>query len=181
MNHAQRNRPLTAADGLYFRAATPEDRPFIVDTWAESYKFAHAAGLIPMPHFQLVYRNALNWILDRPGTEVVMAVGPEDVLIGWIGVDRKPQVQNRTRRRGPSGRVQWVEEIGPAGVPLVLFVYVKTPFREMGIGRQLFEAAGVTLEDRFLYASKLVDTADRVKKHAPLAQWAPLAARFPKV
>lgn len=165
--------------GVYFRAALPDDRAFVIDSWVESYKHAHAAGLIPMHMYQRVYRESFNWILSRPNTETIVGVGPEDVLLGWIGVDRVPLVTRRDRRR-VDGRVVWVEELVPSPVPLVLFAYVKDAFRGMGIGRQLFAAAGIDLDERFLYASKLSDTRELVLKHAPHAHWAPIAARFGK-
>ena len=159
------------------RPAVPEDRAFIVDSWVESYRHCHAAGLIPMPHYNGVYRAAVNWLLDRPGVAVTVAVD-DDMILGWVAVEADPVVPVRRRVR-TDGRMQWTEQLESAGCPMVLYCFVKDAFRRHGIARALFAAAKVDLGARFLYASK-TPAADRLKDKFPHARWDPLAARFPK-
>jgi len=156
-----------------FRVAAPDDRAFIVDSWVEGYRHCHAAGLIPMPHYQRVYREACNWMLDRPGVTVTIAES-DGTLLGWIAVEQGVVVPTHHRDGG-----KWQDSLEPANCPMVLYAFVKDPYRRHGIGRALFAAGGVDLASPFLYASK-TPTSDRLRDKAPFAKWNPLAARFAK-
>jgi GNAT superfamily N-acetyltransferase len=161
------------------RLAGPADRAFIVDSWVESYRHAHAAGAIPMPHYQRVYRDAANWFLDQPGCVATVAE-LDGMLAGFIAAQTDAQVMAHQRKR-VGGRLQWVDELAPAGCPFVLYLYVKDAFRHHGIGLALMAAAGARPDSRFLYMSK-TPMGDRfLKKHGfAYGSWRPLDARFPK-
>jgi GNAT superfamily N-acetyltransferase len=161
---------------LAYRPAVAADRAFIVDSWVESFRHAHAAGQIPMPHYQDVYRAAANWFLDQPGCEATVA-DMGGMLAGWVAVQHDARLMEHVRKR-VDGELKWVDELAPAGCPLVLYVYTKDAFRRHGIARGLFAAARIDLTGRFLYAAKNA-TSDRLRHLAPMARWEPLAARFP--
>ena len=167
-------------DGLTVRPVAADDLAFVVDSWVESYRHAHAAGLIPMPHYQRVYREAVTWMLERPGVAVHVAVGPEDVLCGFAAVETGAPVLV-SRRARVAGQLQWVEQPEPSPHPFVLYLYVKASFRGRGIACELLDAAGVDRQGRYLYASKTPEGSAWVEKHAPLGKWSPLVARFPKM
>lgn len=134
--------------------------PFIVDTFVDSYRTAHAAGLIPMDVWRPLMRDCWRRILSRPGVRVVVAYVPGETsrqadLYGWIAVEDGHQR------------------------PFVLYVYVKADYRREGIARRLFEAAGIDLARPFDYAAKTGAVTRLRSKFSAAAQWRPLQARFP--
>jgi len=171
-------------DVIDYRRSVDADRPLVVGFWIESYRTAHAAGLIPMHQYHDVYREAVTWVLERPGVETWVAFKPGEEagfdLYGWIAVERDVMVPKRVRRR-VEGRMQWVEELVQAECPLVHYVFVKESFRRRGIGRGLFVAAGVDLRTRFLFTCKTALSSELEQRLAPEAAWRPLVARYPKI
>lgn len=171
------------SDGaLAFRPAEERDMGLVLDSWVDSYRTSHAAGMIPMPLYRKTYLDAVRWVLKRPGVSVTVAYKPgEDVgsdLYGWIAVEHGAMGVVSARKR-VDGRMQWVEELEPINCPYVLYAYVRDPYRRMGVGRALFEAAGVNLAERFLYACK-TGVVTQLQRQAPLASWSPLIVRYPK-
>jgi GNAT superfamily N-acetyltransferase len=140
---------------IAYRKATAADMPFVVDSFLESFRTAHAGGLIVMSDWKPVMRRQLALMLSRPGSEVWVAYHPgEDVadLYGWIALWRAER-------------------------PLVLYVYVKQAYRRLGVARGLFGAAGIDLEGPFDYAAKTGVVTSLAPK-MPRARWNPLRARF---
>lgn len=162
-----------------YRAAQPEDTAFIVDAWVESYRHAHAAGLIPMPHWQRVMRDAANWFLGQPGVQVVVAE-LDGMLAGFVAADKQATTGVRERKRVSSGEVRWVGERRP--VTSVLYLYVKDAFRHHGIGVALMAAVGVYPgSGLFTYASKTEQGSEFLRRHGFVeGLWKPVEARFPK-
>lgn len=145
---------------LAFRPAGALDRAFVLDSWLDSFRTAHAAGLIAMDDWRDVMGPQLAKMLRRPGVAVVVAYRPgeEDSradLYGWAAV-----------------------ELRGAEPPLVLYVYVKHAYRRLGIGRRLLEHAGVDLAREWHYAAK-TGVVTRLASKIPRAKWTPLAARHP--
>ena len=143
---------------LAFRRAEEPDRPFIVDSWLESYRTAHAAGLIAMEDWRSVMGAQFERVLARPRVETFVAHHPGEVdhvadLYGWIAVERGHTL------------------------PYVLYVYVKQPYRRMGIARGLFGAAGVKPDAPFHHACKTAVLSD-LKTKIPFARFSPLAVRY---
>jgi len=169
------------SDGLTFRQGEERDLPFVEDAFVSSYRTAHAAGLVPMPYWEEQARRNWRWVLARPGVEVIVACHPTEGqesrtdIYGFIVLERDVWIPTRLRRDG-----QWVEELAPAGCPVVHFVYCKAAYRRHGIGRLLFKAARVDLSGRFIASCKTGLSSQLEKKCAPFVVFNPLPARYAK-
>jgi GNAT superfamily N-acetyltransferase len=140
---------------LAFRKATAADMAFVVDSFIDSYRTSHAAGLIVMTDWRAVMVRQLALMFQRPGVEAVVAYHPEaesSDLYGWLAVEHGTP-------------------------PLVLYVYVKQPYRRMGIAKALLEHVGISPEARFDYAAK-TGVVTKLAPKMPNARWNPLRARF---
>ena len=175
------------------RLATAKDIGFVVKTWLDSYRASHSAGLLSLsPHvesceacagpvdygYAAVMRRIVQRILARPGVSVWVAANPRALppndLHGWLVAEKEANVPVY---RPP--RYQLEVQVSPD--PLVHYVYVKKIYRELGLARALFQAAGVDPRKRFLYTchtslSVAVEKAGKV----PRSEWAPMSARFTK-
>jgi hypothetical protein len=165
---------------LSYRPAEGEsDFRFVVETWLDTYRDAHAAGLIQWDDWFTVMRPQLIKVLSRPGVETFVAawVGEEPGLAdlaGWISVERGYSIP-LTRSSGSRHRREMVE----CPEPLVHFVYVKAGYRRGGVARGLFRAAGVDPLGPFRYTCKtglVTELASRI----PYSKWCPLIARHPR-
>lgn len=142
---------------LAYRSATESDRAFVVDSLVSSFRTAHAAGLIAMDDWRDVMERQVVKLLERPGVVVTVACRPgeEDTgadVYGWIAVEQGEP-------------------------PLVLYCYVKQPYRRLGMARGLFRAAGVDPAQPFEFAAKTAVVSKLLGK-IPRAKWHPLRARF---
>jgi hypothetical protein len=151
--------------------------PLVVATFVESYRTSRSAGLIAMEDWQAVMEPQVKKVLARDGVTVHVACHPGETdrradLYGWIAVERgyvaaEPEVAN-----GRHGH-----RLVPCDVPLVLYVYVKSPFRKLGIARGLFGAAGIGA--RWNYACR-TSVVTKLAAKMREAEWLHLVARFPK-
>jgi hypothetical protein len=144
---------------LAYRSARPADLHFIEETFLDSFRLAHSAGLIAIEEWKEIMSRQWRRLISRPGVEMVVAYHPGDVepradLYGWIAVER-------------SGTY-----------PFLLYVYVKQPYRRMRIGRGLLLSVGLGPEVEFEYAAK-TPVVTRLTYKFPRATWNPLRARFP--
>lgn len=155
---------------LAFRpAANDADMTFVVESFLTSQRTSYSAGLIMMDDWFDVMRPQFMKALTRTGMRTIVAYEKNDpeFIYGWIAADPDEQrVEERDRS------IRW----WPA---LVLYVYVKAPYRKEGIARALFEAVGVDPQKPFLYACN-TQTASRLASKVPLARFHPLVARFAK-
>lgn len=121
----------TLTDGatvLEVRQAGPADVPFIIDTWARSYRNALAklAGVEDLDEFPGRAGQAMTdglYLRIRTTVQrvpVLVAVAPEDpaAVLGYV-----------------------VAEVTTSG-PCVHYVYVAHPVRRLGVATGLLEAAG---------------------------------------
>lgn len=170
--------PEVQVSRLIYRRAQPPDRRFIVESWLDSYKDSHTAGLIPMESWYSTMRPIIQDILDRPGVTAHVAAwagessGAAD-LAGWCAVERGFLVQVRARRFR-----RYVKRLVVCQEPLVLYVLVKQPYRRTGIARALFAAAGVDPEQPFRYACR-TGVLSKLKAKVPHATWEPMVVRYP--
>lgn len=144
---------------IAYRRATREDMAFVVDSFLESFRTAHSAGLICMDDWRVVMTRQLSLLLARTGVEIHVAYHPGDTdhvadLFGWIAVERAEPT------------------------PFVLYCYVKQSYRRMGIGRALLSAAGLEPTGSWEYAAK-TGIVTKLATKMPNARWDPLRARFP--
>jgi hypothetical protein len=147
------------------RAAKASDSAFILDAWVESFRESHSAGVIPMPMYRRVYKEAIAWLLARDGMELLVACNPldEDQVFGFLA--HELGVIDRATHRD---------------IPALHYLFVKQPFRRLGIARQLLAASAVNTAQPF-YASFKTAVATELARSKRLAvKWNPLFARFPK-
>ena len=190
---------------IVIRRATATDREFVLKSWADNYKMSHNAGPLPVKSFW-VYEDCptcggnvpvdrsywptmmavLGELLARPGIEVHVAAVPDeappDDIYGWIAIERDVWAPKRQRVDG------WTEEVmAPLEQALVHYVFVKQGFREHGVARRLFAAAGVDRAKTFFYSFSTA-TAAAAAKHRKAdgtllladARFDPRLSRFPK-
>lgn len=100
-------------EGVAFRTFTAADEPFVFHAWLEGY-WPHFPGNVVMgkPEWQLLYHRVVERILadENVRTIVAHAEGNADGLLGFACSE-------------PTVALHWL--------------YVKHPFRRMGIGRAL--------------------------------------------
>jgi hypothetical protein len=135
-----------------YRRATDEDRIFIDYGWLDSYRWAHAAGMIHMDDWRDVMLPQIARVHKRPKVITMVAAEP-DALVGFMTAEPHNEP------------------------PLVFYVYVKEQYRRAGIARGLFRAIGIDPRERFVYACKTAVVTDLVSK-APRSRFDPYAARF---
>ena len=135
-----------------YRLAAEGDRIFVDYGWLDSYRWAHAAGMIHMDDWRDVMLPQIARVRNRPRTITLIAEEP-GALAGFITCD-------------PSN-----------DPPLVFYVYVKEQYRRAGIARGLFREAGIDPNERFVYACKTAVISELTRK-MPRARFDPYAARF---
>jgi GNAT superfamily N-acetyltransferase len=141
---------------LAFRLAEPADMRLVLSSWLSAYRTAHAAGLIQMRDWSAVMRPQLEAVLSRPGCLVTVASDPDETdrsadLYGWIAAEAGPD-------------------------PFVHFVYVKQSYRNQGLARALFTAAGIDPAERFEHSCRTAIVA-RLRSKIPRARFNPIRAR----
>lgn len=180
---------------LKIRRADERDLRLVVGNWVDSYRKAHAAGLIAMEDWDAVMEPQVRKLLARPNVDVLVAYHPDETdrrhdLYGWIAVEHDYLVVVREREFGSRG--QWVDKTVAGWCPLLHYCYVKSTYRRRGVARALFKAAHVDPLGEFIYTCKTGvvarltaathDDAGRFVSppKLPRARWNPLIARFPK-
>jgi GNAT superfamily N-acetyltransferase len=135
---------------------------FVRDSWLESFRTTHGAGLVPMSRYFAVYREVLSELMARHGTEVIVAFKPgelpPDDLYGYIALERGYPHPKRGQ-----------------AVDLVHYLFVKQAYRGLGVGRSLVEVA--KLRWPWMYTA-LTPNGQRFKSHYPGVVFDPLAARY---
>lgn len=138
------------------RPGCQDDRVFVIDAWLQSYRTAHAAGLISMDTWSVVMWPQLERILDRPGVEIHVAcedsAPPGADIYGFLVCDRT---------KAP---------------PVVHYIYCKAPYRRCGIATGLCRATGLDLAAPFVYVCRTA-LVSRLRHKIPRARFDPLCAR----
>jgi GNAT superfamily N-acetyltransferase len=166
---------------IRYRTATEADRALVLDSWVDSYKFSHAAGLVHLDDWDEVMTRQVNRVLDREGVMVWVAADSDFAqakadILGWICIERDFDVSTSVWRNGKREKV-----IEPSECPLVHFCYVRQPYRGSGVARALFKAARIDPAARFLYTcNTAAATKIRAAGKIPDSHWSPLIARHPK-
>jgi GNAT superfamily N-acetyltransferase len=143
---------------LAYRRATGDDLHFVEESFLDSFRTCHTAGLISMDEWHDVMAPQWRRLMARPRMEVAVAYHPGETdhradLYGWLAVERGHER------------------------PYVLYCYVKQPYRRMGVARGLFAYAGID-GDLFDFAAN-TGAVSRVRPKIPRARFRPLIARFP--
>jgi len=170
---------------LAHRDAIPSDLEFIRYTWAASYKFSHFAGPTPMGKYrERMHEDIQEW-LCRQGVVALVAHKPgelpPDDAYGWVVAERDVvapmDVWDNGRREA-----RWKA----LPQPLLHYVYVKQPYRRLGVARGLLSAVGDDC-DRVIYHTfstavvpKIQAERRRQRLHPLALRFEPLIVRFPK-
>lgn len=133
------------------------DRAFLVSTWSRSFKLSHSAGLISSESWPSVMHPELERILDRDGARAVIACekNDPDYFYGWIAGDTSERI------------------------PVLMYVYVKEPYRRTGVARRLFTAIGIDPSQYFVYVCRGPSYRQLAGKITH-ARYNPNEVRFPR-
>lgn len=104
-----------------------EDKEFVYSTWLRNYKHSsYFAKRVKPAVFFRGHQAIIDHLSRKPTFRVLVACNKEDPtqILGYLACERFD-----------------------AGNPTVHFVYVKGAFRKMGIARQLFETASISLDE----------------------------------
>lgn len=101
---------------LEFDAPTAEEFPLVFDAWAESFRKSPWAGCIPNRLYDEVARTAIAELIDR-GARVRVAVIPLP----------------------DGGRRVLGYSVTEPGHRVLHWLYVKQPYRGVGVGRRILE------------------------------------------
>jgi len=111
-------------DALTLRALDPSDLAFIFNSWLKSYRDSSFGKSISNPMYFRQHHHVIDKLIGR--TEIILAVNQDDPkqIYGYVCMER----------RGP--------------IPILHYLYVKQPYRKLGIARQLF---ALLPDDPFIY------------------------------
>lgn len=135
--------------------ATAAHRAFICNAWVESFRDAHAAGVIGDDRWRGVFWPEVERMMVRRDSVTLVGVdqGTRDTYYGFVCAD-------------------------PTDAYL-FYVYVKEAYRRLGYARALLSAVGLDVARPFRYACR-TRTAPRLERVWPLAQWDPVGVRYEK-
>ena len=164
---------------IAYRLATPDDIPFVVSSWVESYRDSHSAGMISMDRWEDVMVPEVQRVLSRPGVSIHVAYHPGETdarsdIYGWLAVERDFEVPEKVQIRG-----RWERRLVKSEAPLLHYLYVKNVYRLSGVARGLFKTAGIDPSKRFYFTCR-TGVVKKLEGKVPQAEWSPLIARFSK-
>jgi hypothetical protein len=146
---------------IVYRSMAEKDFPFVLSSWAESFRGSHYAGVLPFETYFEQHRQHLTSILNRKNVRCLVAVNPQEA-------EEKYEIYGYL-----------VHELGHKD-PVVHWVYVKHGVRENGVTKYLFNAAGIDPGHRFIYSFKTGDAIRVIRKRNLIARFDPWYAREDK-
>lgn len=116
---------------VVIRPMRPADDALVYDSWVESFRLAHAAGVIPMDMYRTIYREVVSRILALPTVAVAVLCMADDLdqVLGYL-----------------------VHQSGSP--PTLHYVFVKEPFRRAKVATLLASHAGIVTSQPFGYSFK---------------------------
>lgn len=101
------------------REATSNEHQFVFNSWLKSYKDSYFAMDIPAHVYYQEHHNIVKGLIER--SKVLLAVNQDDddQILGFVVFE--------------PGRISFT--------PVIHYMYVKSPFRYLGVGTELFEEA----------------------------------------
>lgn len=163
---------------LYRHARTDGDMNFAVESMLSSYRHSTTAGPIPFDLWFDTMRPVIKALMARPKMQTWVAqwvgakAGIAD-LAGFVSLERGYLVQRKAQRF-----MQTATRLVVCPDPIILYVYVKRPYRMDGIARGLMAAAGVDLTRTVRYAVETY-VVDCLKEKIPKLKRDARALRFP--
>lgn len=129
------------------------DEPWVIATWLDSYRASRSAGLI-LDWYEVMY-GQIDKLLSLDTTAVIVAINdelddPSSDGFGWLAYEDLPR-----------------------GDRILLYCYVKPPFRRMGLADQLLKKAGLDENPRYACKTDLGDKWLREKR----GRWTPAVVR----
>jgi hypothetical protein len=166
---------------LEYRQAVETDLRFVVGSWVDSYRTAHAAGLISMDDWKAVMKPQVVKVLLRPGIEVIVAFKPGEQapsdIYGWVCIERN--VFAPTKGLEDGRRVE-----STVLIPVVVhYIFVKFLYRRSSIASGLLRAARRDPTKPMVYTCKtgvVKQIADRHRPSSDSWSWMPLIPRCTK-
>lgn len=106
------------SNSMSVREVRPTDLPFILDSWCRSYRDSKFAGTVTNDTYPSVQRNTVEQLMAR-GAKYLLAVSlsDSDQILGWVCYEPVK------------------------GGTCVHYLYVKDPYRRLGLGTYLSELA----------------------------------------
>lgn len=105
---------------IVLRRFKEEDRPWVVDTFVQSYRGSRAVRGMDDDDYHMVYRRKVNDLVDRSEFVVAAAEDDEDTILGWVMFQN---VRNHV---------------------VVHFVHVRRELRKRGLAREMIQAVEPT-------------------------------------
>lgn len=137
---------------ITFRKAVPEDVPFIMNSWLNSWKKSPWAGVLRNNHYYDQTRGVIEELIGRGATfEVACRASKPDRICGWI-----------------------CSEQTPAGEAVVHYCYTKEPFLPFGVNEMLVARCAGSKPGFYTFRYRQVSD---VCKHAEGWRHAPEIAR----
>lgn len=101
-----------------------EDIAFILDTWMKSYRLSHFAKWMHDATYYTQHQNIVRACLTAPTNTTIVVCDPEDedMILGYC--------------------------CHAANDPIVYYIYIKRPFRGLGLGSHLLNYARSELPER---------------------------------
>jgi hypothetical protein len=131
-----------------YRPATPEDVPFIMNSWLNSWKKCPWAGVLRNNHYYDQTRGTIEELIGRGATlEIACRESKPDHILGWI-----------------------CRELTPQGEAVVHYLYVKEPFLPFGIGESLVKRSPGTQPGFYTFRYRQVAETCQSRegwRHAP--------------
>lgn len=144
---------------------TEEHLLFVRVGWVRSFKNSYYAGVIPMHRYDDIQFETVDEILGWPDVEVVVAENPHQ--------------DDRTLRF-----VAFICHETGSRRPIVHYVYVEHDYKERGLVRGLFRAAGINPEQQFIHSHQTQDGKRRLRnfhgRHDPFYGRRPREKRRPE-
>ena len=109
---------------LLVRDALPGEENFVYNSWLHSYRSSSFARPIDSKTYYAFHHAVIERLLSRTTTSILIAAHAmtPDVILGYLIVETPATMP-----------------LGCATMPIAHFVYVKQPFRRLGIGKALLE------------------------------------------
>lgn len=115
---------------IEFRTPGADDLAFVFDSWMDSFKFAHAAGVIPMDMYRDIYTEVIRRVLLRSKTVVAYNAQIPSQLLGFATAETDIEV------------------------PIVYYTVVKQFIRRQGLARRMLAEVGVDPRKPFFFPFK---------------------------
>lgn len=139
---------------------------FVIKAWLDSFQYADAAGPLPMDLYFQAYRETVKRLLGWPGVDLALATHHDDadMFFGFMAWMRPGRHEHRHEM---------------CGAPVLLYIYVKEPYRRLGVAKALLEHAGIDPSKAFCFPFKAPMWGEWGRKKWTGGHFRPLTFRFP--